>query len=297
MLAAGAAVITQSNIASLTTIIIFLIGIFNGYGAYCQWRTDQFALSTGALFAFMDDFIAITLGYAILHEAKFLNAGLGVGLALCVSTAILFAVYNYYQKKSGKEHLPFAFFRYVLSYTIIRGFATFLMRYFALEKISIGTFVFGWYGGAFTTALMILLLYSIGIIKDTTEKNDKKTNETYAFLHVVAIKLERIVKKWGLIYKQPTYQQILNFLLTFRMIGMTFLAGTLIFLNIVCTYWAFSLAPLTVVKPLFFVSLMIMPALVGFLFFNEYDRFEGFQKMFFIQAVIGGIIIALSFQQ
>ncbi|MDP2676852.1 MAG: hypothetical protein Q8O83_04170 [bacterium] len=264
MLALGAATITQSSIVSLTTMIIFLVGIFNGYGAFCQWRADQFALSTGALFAFTDDFIAMTLGYMILHEAKFLNPGLGAGLALCISAAILFAVYNYYQKKNKKEHLPFAFFRNVLSYTIIWGFATFLMRYFALEKISIGTFVFGWYGGAFFTAIVIFSLYAFGIIRDKEEGQKRNANE-----HPVLSRKKTI--------------------------GMTFLAGALIFLNIVCTYWAFSLAPLTVIKPLFFVSLMVMPALVGLIYFKEYDRFKGFQKMFFLQAVAGGVLIALSF--
>jgi len=263
MLALGAAIITQSNIITVPTAFIFLIGIFNGYGAFCQWRADQFALSTGALFAFMDDFIAITLGYAILHEAKFLNVGLGIGLALCVSAAILFAIYNYYQKKGGKGHLPWAFFQNVLSYTIIWGFATFLMRYFALEKVSIGTFVFGWYGGAFTIAVIILLLYTLGFIKDK-EKEGEKTIE------------EPVLSRKAVI-------------------GMTLLAGALIFLNIVCTYWAFSLAPLTVIKPLFFVSVMVMPTIVGLMFFKEKERWKGFQKMFFLQAVIGGIIIALSF--
>lgn len=264
MLALGAAIITQSNIISLTTIIIFCIGIFNGYGAFCQWRADQFALSIGALFAFTDDFIAITLGYAILHEGKFLNAGLGAGLALCISAGILFAVYNYYQKKNEKEYLPLAFFRNVLSYTIIWGFATFLMRYFALEKISIGTFVFGWYGGAFFTATIIFSLYALGIIRDKEENKKRNTAE------------------------QPVLSDK-------AVIGMTFLAGTLIFLNIVCTYWAFSLAPLTVVKPLFFVSLMVMPALVGLFIFHEKERFKGFAKMFLLQAVAGGILIALGF--
>lgn len=66
--------------------------------------------------------------------------------------------------------------------------------------------------------------------------------------------------------------------------------------NIAFSYWALSLAPLTVVKPIFFVSAMIIPALVGLYYFNERKGLTTAEKLSFPVAIIGGIVIALGFK-
>ncbi|MCK4859765.1 MAG: hypothetical protein KAS87_04305 [Candidatus Omnitrophica bacterium] len=240
-----------------TTLIIAVIGVFNGFGAYSQWRATQINLSAMSIFAFLDDAIAISLGYLILKEGKFLNTGVGIGLTLCASVVILFAVNNYLKRKKGvkgKEHLPLRFFGYVMSFTIIWGVATFLTRYFALEGVGVGTFIFGWYGGSVITAFIIFLIKKEkGIFQEVKET---MTNNNFCIMFVMSV---------------------------------------LIMTNIWLSYWALQLAPLMVVKPIFFVSAMVIPAIIGLYIFKEAKKYERREKLFFVIAFVGGVLIALSF--
>ncbi|QQG46231.1 MAG: hypothetical protein HYY55_00065 [Candidatus Niyogibacteria bacterium] len=255
-----------------TLLFITSIGAANGYAAYCQWKADQHSLSFVSITLFMDDVIAITLGYIVLNESKYLNFGMGAGLFLCVVTIIGLGFSNYRKQKIGEEHVAPKLFIYVAVYTVIWGFATFSMRYFALSDISVGKFVFGWYGGAFLMALAIFCITKIKSIfpkKDNENKdNEKKNDEMNRELSPLPIRTT---------------------------LWMTAVAGGSIFSSIFLSYWALQLAPLTVVKPIFFVSQMLGRMILGLFMFDEYKQYRGIEKILVLLAVIGAITIALSF--
>lgn len=60
-------------------------------------------------------------------------------------------------------------------------------------------------------------------------------------------------------------------------------------------YWARSLAPLTIVHPIFQVSEMVFPALVGLLVFKEHKHFNLLGWLSMALGLVGGLIIAFSF--
>lgn len=237
--------------------IMAIIGFFNAFGAYSQWRAIRFNLSATSIFMFLRDLIAISLGYFILKESKFINTGLGIGLIICLSAVILFALNNYRKEKKKikrKEHIPSKFFFYILSFAAISGITMFLMRYFALEGLDTGTLIVGWYGGAFVATLGLFFF-----------KKEKR------FLAEV---------------KQTMISSN---------IPIMFLMSILIMINIWLTYWVFQLAPIIVVSPIFFISAMIMPAILGIYVFKEGKKYENKEKILFVIAVLGAILIALNF--
>lgn len=238
-------------------VIIIVIGAFNGYGAYCSWRAQAINLSAMSVFSFLDDFTSVSLGYSVLKEAQYLNAGISAGLALCISAIAIFAMNNYTKYKAdanSKFHLPLRFFMHVLSYSLIWGVATFLQRYYALKGIEAGTWMAGWYFGAFLMASGLFLWHK-------KEAPIKAFRESFTHSNV----------------------------------GLMIISCVLIMLNIYLTFWALQLAPLTVVQPIFFTTAMIMPVLLGLLVFKEGEQYDPTDKLLFVQTIVGAILIAFSF--
>jgi len=242
-------------------LTIFIVGIFNGYGCYSQWKATQFNLSAMALFTFVDDAIAICLGYYILKEGKHINTGVASGLIICALVVILFSLNNYWKKRiientgDKTRYLPYQFFFYALSFGIIWGFAEFAEAYFAFNAVGVGTFLSGWYCGSFATAFTFLLFKkSGGIINEVKET------------------------------------------ITNNSIPIMLIASILIMLNIWLTYWIFQLqTPMVVAVPIFFASAMIMPALVGIFIFKEGEGYDKKDRLLFFAAAVGALLIGLNF--
>lgn len=241
------------------TFIIFCVGAANGFAAYCQWRADQISMSLGALFGFMDDVIAIGLGFIVLNETQYLSSGISVGLALCASATALLGINNYFKKKQGGKHVAPILFLYILGYTCIWGIATFLMRYWAVSNVPITKFVAAWYGGAFSMALIIFVVNKFWFKNKDAGEENKKTPSTK------------------------------------KTLALTSTAGAFIVGAIFLSYWAYQLAPLTVAKPILFASGLVPPMLVGMFLFNEKSQYQGIEKVFLIQAIVGALFVAFSF--
>lgn len=108
------------------------------------------------------------LGYWILKEGQFLNTGIAIGIALSFTALILFVHHGYLKKGEDKnKKTPLAFILYVLTYSVIWGFAVFSFRYFGINGVERLTFLSSWYGGSLLTALVIFLTYTD---KDETQK-------------------------------------------------------------------------------------------------------------------------------
>jgi hypothetical protein len=60
-------------------------------------------------------------------------------------------------------------------------------------------------------------------------------------------------------------------------------------------YGAYRLAPQTVVQPLFLVSEMIAPALIGLYVFGERQALDRQERLYFGLGLAGGLLVALSF--
>ncbi len=143
-------------------IIILGVGFVNGFSGYLYWMMVDISLSKSSLFLFFDDIIAISLCLTILNEVYFLNFGLILGLILSFSSLISFFIHAYY-KKNNDSSIGLKFFFYLFAHSIIRGFVLFLMKYLAIQNISIQKFLVVWYGGAVLAAIILFLVINKSI--------------------------------------------------------------------------------------------------------------------------------------
>lgn len=105
---------------STTLLLLIGIGILNGFSAYADWQATKMNLSAMSLFSFLDDIIAISLGYLVLKEVEFLNWQIGLGLFLCIVAIALMSIGNYKKSKDERNTaLPLKFFMYVFIFTLI----------------------------------------------------------------------------------------------------------------------------------------------------------------------------------
>lgn len=253
------ATIIASTFGNLQTdgkfYFLLVVGFFNGFGAYCQWRAIDISLSKNALFTFWDDIIAMSLGIFILNEWRFLNRGIILGIICSFAALILFARHDY--QNGGKNKTGFDFYGYVLAYSIIWGFAVFFQRYFAFHKLPTSTFLTGWYGGAFIAASVIFLFF-----RETGSGETKK---------------------------EITLRE------KYMMLGWSALLALSIFGSMGTTYWSYMLAPIAVLQPIYLVAEMIVPALIGFFAFGERKHYGLAEWFYFALGITGGIIIAYNF--
>ncbi|OGF74046.1 hypothetical protein A3J56_01755 [Candidatus Giovannonibacteria bacterium RIFCSPHIGHO2_02_FULL_46_20] len=237
------------------TLLVLGIGAMNGFATYNYFRAAAINLSTLSLFGFMDDVIAISLGYILLNERTFFNTGLSMGLLLSGSAAILYAWSAYQRKKSeGKNIVPIVIFFHIAIFTTLWGLATFSMRYFAIKQVDFGSFVFGWCGGSFIAACCIFLFKKERSLQDEIAAMAQKSD-----------------------------------------LGVALLSSIFIGSGILLAYWAYILAPLAVIKPIVCVSAMLIPAIVGLFVFKEGVQLNIKEKISFALAVTGIIVIAISF--
>lgn len=140
-------------------LIILIIGTFNAFGCYCQWRAIAISLSKTSLFTQADDLIAMTLGYILLHEASSLNTFLVIGVTLCLGAVMIFT-YNEYRAGEKIKISLSGIGIWVASYSIIWGIATFSTRYFVLKNMPLPSYIAAWYLGSLVGACIIFLLSS-----------------------------------------------------------------------------------------------------------------------------------------
>lgn len=135
-------------------LIIAIIGVFNSYGAYCQWRAIDISLSKKSLFTQGDDLITMLLGYIILGETKILNLGIIGGIIVCLGAA---GAIIWLDRKT-ESYKNMALLGWVAGFSIIWGVAVFSKRFFTLKDVSFATFLTAWYSGAWVGSLLILAL-------------------------------------------------------------------------------------------------------------------------------------------
>jgi len=146
---------------------------------------------------------------------------------------------------------------WVLGYTLIWGTATFLFRIFA-GKIQLPwqNFLIVWYTSSLISACVIFQIAKIQFAREN-----------------------KVIPK-----------------MTTREILSSFSLSLLIFTALGLYYMALKFGALTTTKPIFLISAMVGPMLVGFLFFKEKLQSLGLaEKIGFIIGISGALVIALSF--
>ena len=76
-----------------------------------------------------------------------------------------------------------------------------------------------------------------------------------------------------------------------RVVGL----NCLVLVTMSAAFWAYRLAPQTVVQPLFLVGEMVGPALVGLYVFGEREALDRLEHLYFAVGLVGGVLVALSF--
>lgn len=130
------------------------VGFFNAFGNYCQWRAFGLSLSKTVLFLPFMEIVTIFLAVTLLNESGLWNFQMGLGVALCFLAVWLF---TWPKKEEEKEkslnRKKWLFF--TAGMIIIMGTAGFLVKLFS-ASIPRGTFLMGWYIGAFMGTLPLL---------------------------------------------------------------------------------------------------------------------------------------------
>jgi len=238
-------------------LLIFLIGIGNGFAVYWQWRALHLSMYKTSLFTVWDDILAMSLSLIVLGEAKFLNAGIWAGITVSFLALALFVRHDYQRKQSGqteKGETPTAFYNYVLRYSLIWGIMLFASRYFAVQDMPMGAFLTALYGGA---------LLAVG------------------FIH------------WKNLDKEPA--DIRRQRPTTRAVVLVGICSVFVMASQGLAYWAYALAPQNVVQPIFFVGEMILPALVGLYFFHERKDMTWQEWCYFALGGSAVVLIGLNF--
>jgi hypothetical protein len=236
---------------------IVAVGCGNGLAAYCYRKAIAISLSRTALFAFWDDLIAMGLSYALLHEGRFLNTRMLLGIGLSVGAVILFTIHGAQPEPPSKEapaRVPLRLYLYAGAYSVMLGFGVFFMRYLGVKDTGLGTFLVNWYGGVLVAALGLSLL-----VPDEA--------------------------------KDPTALPAVPWRDRLRILGLSLVVLT----AMSAAYTAYRLTPQTVVQPLFLVGEMIAPALIGLYVFAERAALDRYEQLLFVAGLAGGILVALSF--
>lgn len=235
-------------------MLIVLMGFFNGFANYCQWRAIDISLSKNSIFTFWDDITAMVLAYYFLQESKLFNGQLIAGIVISLISVISFSIYQY--KKSKKNNNSgnnfFRLLGFIAVYSFIWGIAVFLMRYLAINKVPTATFLAFWYSGACIAAFSIYLASSY-------------RNISRNFLYLPGK----------------------------DMISVGILSSSII-AALASTFWAYRMVPLNISQPVFLIGEMIVPSLIGLYYFKEIKGIDFWQKIFFCVGIFGSLLVVLS---
>jgi hypothetical protein len=133
------------------------VGVANSFACYAHWRAADISLSRTSVLAQGDDIIALALGYLILNETQFVDWAVGLGVFLCMGSAIVMSLSKRFKsEETGKT--PRAFMGWVALYVTLWGVAVFSLRYFGMNGMSVPAFLFAWYGGSFIGSLVVAAL-------------------------------------------------------------------------------------------------------------------------------------------
>ena len=234
---------------------IAAVGGANGLAAYCYRKAIAISLSRTALFAFWDDLLAMGLSYGLLHEGQFLNTRSILGIVASVGAVILFTIHSYRKQHPGKDEPDLIPMR--------------LYLYGGVYSVilGVGVFFMRYWGVRGTSLGTFLVNWHGGVV-------------LAAALLLLTAPAERQAARTRL----PRGDWL-------RVVGLSLL----VLVTMSTAFWAYRLAPQTIVQPLFLVGEMIAPALIGLYVFAEREALDRPEQLYFVLGLGGGLLVALSF--
>lgn len=135
--------------------VVLGLGVFNSFACYCHWRALAISQSGTSVVAQADDLVAISLGYIVLGETRYLSWPLAIGIVLSLGSAGLLAA----EKFNAGENRHGSFrdlVLWVLGFSVIWGTTIFSCRLIALQGVAMPTFILCWYVGSLLGSVAIL---------------------------------------------------------------------------------------------------------------------------------------------
>ncbi len=249
-LATLSALIIGTDFSGKQAVVVAIIGAFNAFACYCQWRAIDISLSKTSLFTQADDLICVFLGYLILGEGQLLNILLVIGVVFCVGSGLLFVWEKIQKNKNDNKPFKHSIWLWVMLYSIIWGVAVFSKRYFFLGGMSLLTFVASWYGGSFCGACVV---FALGGKKEAGEP------------------------------------------LKLKQIGGVLVLAVIIWTSLMLGYWVRSLAPLTIVQPIYQIAEIILPTIIGLWIFKEAKELSTISRLAILIGLTGGMILIFGY--
>lgn len=248
--------ITQTSLYSPATWQIMGVGFLNGLAAYCSWRAVAISLTKNSVFTFWDDIIGMGLAYFILDENKFLNGWIIFGIALSFMACILFVRHSYQQQKNGKP----------------------------TDATPLKFFLFvGVYSVVWGVATFLIRYWALNNVPQP-----QFLFSWYSGASVGALLI------W-MFYRENTSESTSFSAIPWSERLFIGLAAVIIFVSMWLEYVSLTYAPLIIVQPIFLVSEMVCPALVGLFIFKEYKQFSRQEWGFLAMGLVGSLFIALNF--
>ncbi|MDP3792387.1 MAG: hypothetical protein Q8Q89_01520 [bacterium] len=237
--------------------VIYCIGLFNGISTTFYWRALDISLSKSHFFLFIDDAIAISLSLIVLKEFQIMNAGLAAGITISFSSIILFTVHSLNKSAVdlGNKQISSLKSEKKLWYYII------------IHSLMHGIIMFLMkYTTTNSVPVNIFLLSWYG---------GSLTVASVILLLNKSVRLDNVFTK--------------NHLKIMPIIGC------LIVITLGLLYWSYEMAPQTVVQPIFFITQMTLPVLIGLYWFDEKKTFDIKERIIFLIGAMGSALMFLSY--
>lgn len=243
------------DISEKGVVIVMVIGVFNALACYSHWRAFDISMSRTSLFTQVDDLTALLLGFVVLGEAKFLNGILGLGLLLSLVSVFLFSFAHREKSEGNKMDDLENSKKKYITVWIAICSVIWGVAAFSMRYFSLG-------GMSLPTYLVSWYLGSfVGSILVFIFAGKKERGEPLEKKEIVKVALLAVV----------------------------------LWICLGLEYWSRTLAPIAVSQPIFQVSEMVLPTLIGLWIFKENKNLNLLSWIAIVIGLIGGITIALSY--
>jgi hypothetical protein len=240
--------------------MVALIGATMPVGSFLMWKAMSMSLVRGGLFMALMNVVPIVLSATILAEWHVFvgNPWLLVGFVLAAGGFALQVRADIREKArnaASATRLPLSFYGYAFGFKIIFGVGTWLLNVFAkTTDVPLPGFLMSWYSGALVSALVLMAL------------------------------APRLFSRAEVSLSAPWSP---------RVFWLCLLAGLGIFINLYMQFATFQQVEQTVAQPFFILGDLIVPGLIGLLFFKEKSSIKGSMWLWLAIAVIGCLIMAV----
>lgn len=245
-------------------LAVVAVGFLNAMANLAYWKGMAISLSRISLYLILDDIIAMGLAYLILNEARFLNNGISAGVTICFLSAIFFSLYRKRKaeikagasdcKPSNEKLTPTSEFKFAV--------------YVLIFSVTWG-----------------MAMFSMNYFPQVKQVNTLAFIACWYIGSTIGASLLFILDK----RLRPKLKTINA--KTWKRVALVSICMPI---SNASSVWAYSLGHQIIIQPIFLVSEMTVPVLIGLYLFGEIKDFDWLEKTLFILGVLGVLIIAFS---